>query len=70
MTNEEIVAMTIKKAGGIAALARSLGIRLQSIQNWKKIPAERVLDIEAAIGLPREKLRPDLYRKSKIMAGG
>jgi DNA-binding transcriptional regulator YdaS (Cro superfamily) len=44
------------------ALARELGINYQAIQSWKRIPAERVLAIEAITGIPREQLRPDLYR--------
>lgn len=44
-------------------LARRLGITSQAISQWKKIPAERVVDIEAVTGIPREQLRPDLYRR-------
>lgn len=43
-------------------LAGALGISYQAIQQWKKIPAERLVDIEKATGIPREELRPDLYR--------
>ena len=51
----------IEKAGGWRPLARKLGIKAQSIQNWKKVPAERVLDLEKITGIPRWKLRPDIY---------
>lgn len=44
------------------ALARKLGITRQAIGLWKKIPAERVVEIEEVTGIPREQLRPDLYR--------
>lgn len=53
--------MAVAKAGGMHALARALGIKFQSIQKWKKIPAERVLTIEHITGIPREKLRPDVF---------
>jgi len=36
--------MVTAKAGGESAVARALGIKVQSVQKWKKIPAERVLD--------------------------
>jgi len=36
-------------------------VRHQSIYSWKRIPAERVLDIERATGVPRHELRPDIY---------
>src|SRR5262245_12629320 len=51
----------IRAAGGIGALARKLGISQPSVSNWSRIPAERVLSVEAATGVSRETLRPDLY---------
>jgi DNA-binding transcriptional regulator YdaS (Cro superfamily) len=48
-------------AGGTTALAVKLGISKQAVSMWKKIPAERVISIEAATGISREELRPDLY---------
>lgn len=53
--------MAVAKAGGMHALARALGIKFQSIQKWKKIPAERMAAVEAVTGIQREKLRPDLF---------
>jgi hypothetical protein len=52
----------IDAAGGMRALARLLGITFQAIQQWKKVPAERLLEIERVTGVARERLRPDLYR--------
>src|SRR2546422_11747188 len=51
----------IRVAGGIGALARKIGISQPSVSNWSRIPAERVLCVEAATGVSREMLRPDLY---------
>lgn len=48
-------------AGNKSELARRLGVKVQSIQQWKRIPAERVLDVERVTGIPRHELRPDLY---------
>ena len=53
--------LAIDAAGGIGALARGLGIRQPSVSSWLKIPADRVLAIEALTGVSREQLRPDLY---------
>lgn len=61
MKNEKIVELAIAKAGGLRALGRALGIKFQSIQNWRQIPAERVIAVERATGIPREKLRPDIF---------
>jgi DNA-binding transcriptional regulator YdaS (Cro superfamily) len=60
--SEKAIQAAIDKAGGMRPLARAIGVSYQAIQSWKKrIPAERVLDVERATGIPRDKLRPDLY---------
>ena len=51
----------IRAAGGITELARRIGISQPSVSNWSRIPAERVLSVEAATGVARAILRPDLY---------
>ncbi len=56
----------IEAAGGIAALARTLGIAQPSVSNWKRVPAERVLAVELATGVARSVLRPDLYPENAI----
>ncbi|WP_440090466.1 transcriptional regulator [Pseudomonas fragariae (ex Marin et al. 2024)] len=51
-------------AGSQSALARVLGCTPQNVQKWcasGRIPAERVLRVEQATGVPRHELRPDLY---------
>lgn len=52
------------KAGSQTALARLLGCTPQAVQRMcasGRVPAERVLKIEEATGVPRHELRPDLY---------
>lgn len=56
------LARAIGAAGGVAALARSLGISQPSVSNWDRVPATRVLAVEAMTGVAREVLRPDLYQ--------
>jgi len=51
----------VSSKGSIAALARALGITRAAICQWRKIPAERVIEIERVTGVPRHELRPDLY---------
>ncbi|MCC6777222.1 MAG: molecular chaperone TorD family protein [Hyphomicrobiales bacterium] len=51
----------IRIAGGVGALARRIGISQPSVSNWERVPAERVLSVEAATGVSRTVLRPDLY---------
>jgi TorA maturation chaperone TorD len=59
----------IRVAGGVGALARKIGISQPSVSNWSRVPAERVLSVEAATGVSRALLRPDLYAEH-LGAGG
>jgi len=63
VNSQKIVEMATARVGGESALARALGIKVQSVQKWKKIPADRVVAVEQATGIPREQLRPELYHK-------
>ncbi|MET3312177.1 TorA maturation chaperone TorD [Bradyrhizobium japonicum] len=51
----------IDAAGGVAGLARKIGISQPSVSNWNQVPAQRVIAVEAATGVSRKDLRPDLY---------
>ena len=51
----------VHAAGGVSELARKLGISQPSVSSWTRVPAERVLLVEAATGVDRQVLRPDLY---------
>src|SRR4029077_17296673 len=59
----------IRVAGGVGALARKIGISQPSVSNWARIPAERVLSGEAATGVSRTILRPDLYGNGAASEG-
>jgi DNA-binding transcriptional regulator YdaS (Cro superfamily) len=58
------VEAAIAAVGGGQRLAEKLQINRASIAGWSRVPAERVLAVEAATGVPRSKLRPDLYPDS------
>lgn len=53
----------IDAAGGISALARKLGISQAALSKWRRVPAHQIIAVEKATGVPREELRPDLYRR-------
>lgn len=65
MSETSITALrqAIEHAGSAAALARHIGVTPQAIYQWDRVPAERVIAIEAATGgaVSRCDLRPDLY---------
>jgi TorA maturation chaperone TorD len=59
--NDQGLDRAIRAAGGVSELARRIGIAQPSVSNWSRVPAERVLAVEAATGVERAVLRPDLY---------
>lgn len=54
----------IKAAGSMYRLAKLLKITPQSVTQWRQIPTERIIEVERVTGVPREQLRPDLYRRT------
>lgn len=60
---DESLRQAIKARGGLSALARELGIAPASLFAWRRVPAHRIVQVEAVTGIPREQLRPDLYRR-------
>lgn len=54
----------VQVAGSQSALARTLGVTPQAVQQWvdaNRIPAHRCLAIENATGISRYDLRPDVF---------
>ncbi|WP_127524656.1 Cro/CI family transcriptional regulator [Mesorhizobium sp. Z1-4] len=64
---EEICAIAKDKAGGPTALAKTLGgITPQAVSLWKKVPVDRVIDVERITGISRHKLRPDIFGPAPV----
>jgi len=54
----------IEMGGGATRLASTLGVKVNVVTNWRgrrTVPAEHVLAIEAATGVSRHDLRPDVF---------
>jgi TorA maturation chaperone TorD len=62
------LSQAIDAVGGVSELARRIGVSQPSVSNWNRVPAERVLMVEAATGVSRTALRPDLYDATPDMA--
>ena len=61
-TPEMALKRAIEAAGGPTKLGRQLGISGAAVVMWGRLPATRVLEVERITGVPKELLRPDLYR--------
>jgi DNA-binding transcriptional regulator YdaS (Cro superfamily) len=63
----------VAAAGSMRKLAWMLGLAPASVSNWgrkgKGIPLDRVLEVEEATKVPREELRPDVFRRDCKLAG-
>lgn len=67
MAESETIGKALEQGGGIVAVAKALGISDEAVRLWRvhgRVPAERVVDLERITGVPRESLRPDLYRRN------
>jgi DNA-binding transcriptional regulator YdaS (Cro superfamily) len=60
-TPELAAELAIEQAGGPSAVGRALGISPQAVGQWRRIPAERVIAVEALSGVSRHLMRPDIY---------
>lgn len=65
LTPFEALLLAVERVGGQSATARICGKAQPTVWKWlqssKKLPAEHVLDMEAASGVSRHLLRPDIY---------
>lgn len=57
-----------EQRGRLTALAESLTLRPGTIIQWNEVPAQHVVAIERATGIPRQSLRPDLYEGMASLA--
>jgi DNA-binding transcriptional regulator YdaS (Cro superfamily) len=64
--NRKAVRRAIKAAGGVRKLAARLGVTHPAVLQWETIPAELVVKAEQVTGIPREELRPDIFRAAPL----
>lgn len=51
-----------ERKGLQSELARHLGVTRQAISDWPVVPIDRLKQVEKFTGIPRERLRPDIFR--------
>ena len=47
--------------GSAASLARFLNVSRAAVCHWQRVPFKHLKTIEDATGIPRERMRPDIY---------
>jgi hypothetical protein len=57
------IALIRANRGMAVRIAEALGIDKQAVYQWKKVPPLRVLTVSEIIGMPPEKIRPDVFKK-------
>lgn len=66
----EALMTAVDKAGSQAEIARIAGVSPTAVWKWvqssKRVPPEFVLKIEAATGVSRHDLRPDIYPRETM----
>lgn len=71
--SKQAILRACNAVGGQSALARKLNLGSQgTVSSWilrGRLPAERVLEVEAATGVSRHELRPDLYPRDRNKQG-
>jgi DNA-binding transcriptional regulator YdaS (Cro superfamily) len=58
-----VINVAAKKLGGIVKLSTCLGLSRGAASQWSEIPVDHVARIEELTGIPREVLRPDIFRR-------
>ena len=68
---EEALQKAIEAAGGKSELANTLGIKVQSINDWKRCPAERAAAVAKASkgAVTCRQLRPDVFPADMAIPG-
>jgi DNA-binding transcriptional regulator YdaS (Cro superfamily) len=47
--------------GSMSELARQLNVTRAAVNQWRSVPFRHLSQISKITGIPRQKLRPDLY---------
>lgn len=62
LRSRDLVLTQVQSTKGLAPrIAEACGVRREAVWNWKRIPVAHVFAIEELLGIPRHKIRPDIY---------
>jgi DNA-binding transcriptional regulator YdaS (Cro superfamily) len=63
-----IIFKAATKLGGIVRMSQALGLSRGAASQWSEIPVDHVARLEKLTGIPREVLRPDIFRRAMTTA--
>lgn len=58
---DPVLDMVRNVRGTAPRIAAACGVIRSAVWNWKRVPAEHVLTVEELLGIPRHRIRPDIY---------
>ena len=63
MTKPDLKEQILSSGMRLTDLASALGVNKATVTRWcqNRVPAEVVIGVENATGIPRHKIRPDIY---------
>lgn len=53
--------LTLLGKGSRRIVGEACGITSQAVSDWDRVPVEHVITFESLTGIPRERIRPDIY---------
>jgi len=69
MANKDPALLRAIEAVGTAGdLAAKIGVSPQALSQWKRVPVNRVLDVERITRISRHELRPDIFGPGPALA--
>lgn len=61
MPRKDGLELALRATGSLSKLAEIVGVKVQSVAQWEQVPSWHCLTVEAATGVSRHDLRPDIY---------
>lgn len=69
MQTKEQAWADLRKGRNLSALAEEIDVSRAAVSAWKYVPAERIIAVSIALGVPAQRLRPDLYPQPDPWSG-
>jgi DNA-binding transcriptional regulator YdaS (Cro superfamily) len=60
---DKTIAMIRARHGLANQIARACGTSRQAVNQWKQVPAARVMAVAEILDLPPEQIRPDVFAR-------